>query len=385
MTINHLKLPTKVFGGLNAIEKLTEVIKQEDVQSILFITDKGIEGTGMNEPVLELLLQSKVTYKIFYHVQSEPNYQDVTDLIDRIGDFKADYIVAVGGGSVLDVAKLVGVLKGANYTINDLLDHPELASKQVKSILIPTTCGTGSEATLNAIVGVPEKGLKVGIVNDALIPDVAILDPNFVKNLPRKQLAASAVDALCHCVECFTSNKANAFSNTFAGEGARLIFHNIREAYADPTNLEARRNLLFGSFDGGVAITSSGTTAVHALSYPLGGEFHIPHGVANAILFEKVMTVNKPDIENELAQLADIVYPEKSQLSVSEKADFIIKEISDIVKKVEIPTDLSAFGVTMDNLDFLVESGSGVKRLLDNNKRKLTKEEIKDIYISVLK
>jgi alcohol dehydrogenase class IV len=339
----------------------------------------------MNEPVLELLLQSKVTYKIFYHVQSEPNYQDVAELIDRIGDCKADYIVAVGGGSVLDVAKLVGVLKGAKYTIKDLLEHPELATKQVKSILIPTTCGTGSEATLNAIVGVPEKGLKVGIVNDALIPDVAILDPNFVKNLPQKQLAASAVDALCHSVECFTSNKANAFSNTFAGEGARLIFHNIREAYADPTNLEARCNLLFGSFDGGVAITSSGTTAVHALSYPLGGEFHIPHGVANAILFEKVMTVNKPDIENELAQLADIVYPEKSQLSVSEKADFIIKEISDIVKKVEIPTDLSSFGVTMDNLDFLVESGSGVKRLLDNNKRPLTKEEIKDIYISVLK
>ncbi|MGA9517919.1 MAG: iron-containing alcohol dehydrogenase, partial [Trichococcus sp.] len=234
------------------------------------------------------------------------------------------------------------------------------------------------------IVGVPEKGIKIGIVNDALIPDAAILDAVFVKNLPQKHLAAAAVDALCHCVECYTSNKANGFSDMFAAEGAKLIFHNIREAYANPANLEARSQLLIGSFYGGVAITSSGTTAVHALSYPLGGEFHIPHGVANAILFEKVMRVNKPDITNELAALCDAVYPEKAALSINEKAEVMIENIADIVQKLDIPTDLAEFGVQLKDLDFLVEAGSGVRRLLDNNKRALTKEEITNIYLSVL-
>ncbi|CZR04294.1 iron-containing alcohol dehydrogenase [Trichococcus ilyis] len=384
MAINQLKVPGKVFSGNDSYLKLNDIIAAEAVKAVILITDKGIEGAGITAPVLELLDAAGVNTQIFYHVQAEPTYNDVTQLVNEIGDAAADYIVAVGGGSVLDVAKLVSVLKGASYSIENLLETPGIAKKQVKAVLIPTTCGTGSEATCNAIVGVPEKGIKIGIVNDELIPDVAILDAGFVKKLPQKHLAAAAVDALCHCVECYTSNKANAFSDLFAAEGAKLIFHNIREAYADAANLDARAQLLIGSFYGGVAITSSGTTAVHALSYPLGGEFHIPHGVANAILFEKVMRVNKPDITNELAALCDAAYPQQAALSAEEKAEFIIEEIADIVKKLEIPADLSGFGVQLKDLDFLVEAGSGVRRLLDNNKRALTKEEITDIYLSVL-
>lgn len=384
MAINQLKVPGKVFSGNDSYLKMKDIIEIEAVKNVLLITDKGIEGAGIIQPVLELLREAGVNTEIFYHVQAEPTHNDVTQLVNEIGDTPADYIVAVGGGSVLDVAKLVSVLKGAAYSIENLLETPGIAKKQVKSLLIPTTCGTGSEATCNAIVGVPEKGIKIGIVNDALIPDAAILDAVFVKDLPQKHLAAAAVDALCHCVECYTSNKANAFSDMFAAEGAKLIFHNIREAYANAANLEARAQLLIGSFYGGVAITSSGTTAVHALSYPLGGEFHIPHGVANAILFEKVMRVNKPDITTELAGLCDAVYPEKAALSINEKAEFIIEDIADIVQKLDIPGDLAGFGVEMKDLDFLVEAGSGVRRLLDNNKRALTKEEITNIYLSVL-
>lgn len=384
MSISQLKVPAKVFSGAGAYRKINDIIKAESIRRVLLITDKGIEGAGLTAPVIELLNEAHVETQTFYHLQAEPNYEDVTRLVEEVGGQPADYLIAVGGGSVLDVAKLVSVLKNADYTVKDLLQNPSLAEKKVKTLLIPTTSGTGSEATCNAIVGVPEEGVKVGIVNDALIPDIAILDVDFIKNLPNKQLAASAVDALCHCVECYTSNKANIFSDTLAAAGAKLIFTNIREAYADKSNTAAREALLIGSFYGGAAITSSGTTAVHALSYPLGGEFHIPHGVANAILFEKVMRVNQPDIQEELALLCDHIYPQKVEASAEEKADFIISEIADIVKKLEIPTDLKEFGVAQKDLDFLVEAGSGVRRLLDNNKRKLTKEEITDIYLSVL-
>jgi len=384
MAIAQLNVPKKVFSGKNAYTKIGDILQNEGTKKVALITDEGIKSAGLVDSVLDLLKENHINVEIFYHKQVEPNYHDVDDLVAEVNQVSIDYIIAVGGGSVLDVSKLVSVLKGADYKTEDLLEDPSIAKKQIKTILIPTTAGTGSEATLNAIVGVPEQGLKIGIVNEIFIPDVAILDVNFVKNLPKNQLAGSSVDALCHCVECFTSNKANSLSNTFAGDGARLIFHNIREAYTDPSNVEARSNLLQGSFYGGVAITSSGTTAVHALSYPLGGKFHVPHGVSNAILFEKVMRVNKPDILEELAELANIVYPEKSTKSVEERADLIIAEIADIVKTTEIPTDLSSWGVSLDDLDFLVEAGSSVRRLLDNNKRELTKNEITDIYKTVL-
>lgn len=385
MNINQLNLPNKVFSGKNAYKKVEEILNSEKVKTVALITDEGIKNAGLIDPILDLLKEDKISIEIFYHKQIEPTYHDVDELVAKVNQVSADYIIAVGGGSVLDVSKLVSVLKGVDYTTKDLLDNPSIARKQIKTILIPTTAGTGSEATLNAIVGVPEQGLKIGIVNEVFIPDVAILDVNFVKDLPKNQLAGSSVDALCHCVECFTSNKANSLSNTFAGDGARLIFRNIREAYTNPSNIEARANLLQGSFYGGVAITSSGTTAVHALSYPLGGKFHIPHGVSNAILFEKVMRVNMSNILSELAELANIVYPEQATKSIEARANLIIDEIADIVNKTEIPTDLSEWGVTLEDLDFLVEAGSSVKRLLDNNKRELTTEEITEIYKTVLK
>ncbi len=171
-----------------------------------------------------------------------------------------------------------------------------LAKKQIKTVMIPTTCGTGSEATCNAIVAVPEEQSKKGIVNDSIIPDYVVLDSNMIRKLPKSIVAATGVDALAHVVECFTSKKATPFSDTYAAAGAKLIFHNIREAYNNPDNMEAKSNMMTGAFYGGVAITGSGTTAVHALSYPLGGKYHIAHGVSNAILFCKAIGIENPKI-----------------------------------------------------------------------------------------
>ena len=170
--------------------------------------------------------------------------------------------------------------------------------------MIPTTCGTGSEATCNAIVAVPEEQSKKGIVNDSMIPDYVVLDSNMIRKLPKSIVAATGVDALAHVVECFTSKKATPFSDTYAVAGAKLIFHNIREAYNNPDNMEAKSNMMTGAFYGGVAITGSGTTAVHALSYPLGGKYHIAHGVSMPYFLHMLWNLTRTHAARDLQYFA---------------------------------------------------------------------------------
>ncbi|WP_019780237.1 iron-containing alcohol dehydrogenase [Streptococcus sobrinus] len=285
----------------------------------------------------------------------------------------------------MDTAKLASILVTDDYGVKDLLDNPLLAKKQVASLLIPTTAGTGSEATLNSIVGVPEENLKVGIVNPDMIPDYVILDGRLIKNLPKKVASASAVDALCHAIECLTSKKANPISNTFALEALDLIMNNIVPACTDSEAVSAKNNLFLGVFYAGVAITSSGTTGIHALSYPLGGKYHIAHGVSNAILLMPVMRFNEPAVKDYFAVAYDrVVHDGDRSLSVDEKSQYILSELDRIVKVLEIPTSLKDFGVPESDLEDLVQASMKVTRLLVNNQREITADDAREIYKQVL-
>lgn len=381
----QIKIPSCVYGGEGCVDNIKNIIEKENAKKLIVFTDKGIRGAGLLDILTKVLDEAKTEYKVIDDLTAEPAYQDVERVIKEAEDYSGDLIIGIGGGSVMDAAKLCSVLKGADYTVRDLLKDPTLAKKQVKTVMIPTTCGTGSEATCNAIVAIPEEESKQGIVNDSMIPDYVILDSQMIRKLPKSIVAATGVDALAHVVECYTSKKATPFSDTYATAGAKLIFHNIREAYNNPDNMEAKSSMLLGAFYGGVAITGSGTTAVHALSYPLGGKYHIAHGVSNAILFAHVMEYNKEACKDRLAQLCDAVFPEQNKSSVDEKADYMIQQIADIVKVTDIPTDLNQFGVKMEDLDFLVDAGSKQTRLLVNNMRELSLEDIRTIYLKVLK
>lgn len=385
MSMCQIKIPSCVYCGEGSIEKLSEIVEKESVSKVLVFTDKGVRGTGLVDIVLNQLEYSKVSYEVFDNLVAEPSYMDVDKVIKEAEKADGQLIVAVGGGSVMDAAKLCAILKGADYSIKDLLDDPTIAKKGLKSVMIPTTCGTGSEATCNAIVAIPEESTKKGIVNDNMIPDYVILDAKMIAKLPKSIVAATGVDALAHTVECFTSKKATMLSDTYALTGAKLIFRNIREAYKNADDMKAKAAMLLGAFYGGVAITGSGTTAVHALAYPLGGKYHIAHGVSNAILFSHVMDFNKDACADRLALLCDGVYPELSEKTTEEKAQHIINEIIDIVKVTEIPTSLSKdFGVPKEDIDFLVDSGSKQTRLLVNNMKELSLADIKGLYEKVM-
>lgn len=384
MMNSKLVLPPQIYFGQGSIRELTGILQRERARNVALFTDKGVEGHGLCESTLEICQKAGVAYKVFDEVKAEPSVADVKRVIDEAMDFSADLIIAVGGGSTMDTAKLASVLIGAEYTIFDLLNDPTLAAKRIRTVFVPTTCGTGSEATCNAIVAIPEENTKKGIVNDAMISDIVILDVDMIKNLPAPIVAATGVDALAHCVECYTGNKATPLSDLYAKAGAALIFHNIVPAYREPGNIEAKMNMLLGSFYGGVAITGSGTTAVHALSYPLGGKFHIAHGVSNAILFAQVMEFNQDACLGRLAGLCDAIEPSMFDKTETEKSKFIVDSIARIVRDTEIPVNLRQFGVSKEDLDFLVTAGSQQQRLLVNNPKVLGLEDIKSIYLSVL-
>ena len=380
----NLKMPTNVFAGSDAMQNLHTIIKK-GVAKITIFTDKGILKVGLLDEVISIIEKNNIEYEILSDIPTEPSYIEAQEVVEHFKALNSDFIIGVGGGSVMDIAKLASVLSTDDYTVKDLLEDPLVAKQQVTTLMIPTTAGTGSEATPNSIVGVPEKNLKVGIVNGELIADHVILDSNMIKNLPKPIAAATGIDALAHAIECFTSKKANPISDTFALEALDLIMNNIIEACTNPDALEAKRNMLLGSFYAGVAITSSGTTAVHALSYPLGGKYHIAHGVSNAILLTPVMKFNEPVIKDLLAKAYDRVVKEKSEeLTVNEKSKYIIDLIENIVKTLEIPTSLKAFNVPEEDLEGLVEAGMEVQRLLVNNRREVTPEDARKIYLEIM-
>ncbi|MET1968081.1 iron-containing alcohol dehydrogenase [Enterococcus gallinarum] len=384
LTDYSLKMPKNIQAGEHALEQLKEIISS-GVHKIVIFTDKGLLDLGLVDLPIQIIEKAGIDYTVLADIPAEPNYHEAQAVIDAFKKEAADLVIAVGGGSVMDVAKLASILATDDYTVKDLLDNPLLAKKQVPSLMIPSTAGTGAEATPNAIVGVPERDLKIGIVNPEMIADFVLLDGRMIKNLPKPIAAATGVDALCHAIGCFTSAKANPISDTFALEALDLIMNNIIEACTNPEALTAKRNMLLGSFYAGVAITASGTTAVHALSYPLGGKYHIAHGVSNAILLTPVMKFNEPAIKDLLAVAYDRVIKEGHQdWSVDEKSAYMISQLDEIVKVLEIPTSLKTFNVPEEDLDGLVAAGMEVTRLLVNNKREVTPEDARAIYLQIL-
>ena len=381
----NLKMPHAVYSGENAMDNVTEIIRQRGAKKVAIFTDKGIEAVGLFALPEAAVKASGAEYYVLDDLRPEPSYLEVQKLIDQFKKDGADLIVACGGGSVLDTAKLASVLVTDEYGVKELLDEPGRAKKCVPIVLIPTTAGTGAEVTPNAIVAVPEKELKVGIVNDNMIADYVILDARLIKNLPVKIAAATGVDAMAHCVECFTSNKKNPLSDTFALEGLDMIINNIEEACLNPDAMEAKKKMQIAAFYGGLAITASGTTGVHALSYPLGGKYHIAHGVSNAILLVPVMKFNEPVIRPLLAQAYDRCAHDGSACKTEEeKSAWMIRRMDEIVKKLQIPTSLQEFGVPKEDLDGLVEAGMQVKRLLVNNMREITPDDARAIYLQVM-
>ena len=383
LTQYNLKMPHAVYGGENAMDNITAIIKARGAKKVAMFTDKGIEGAGLFALPEEAVKASGAEYYVLDELPPEPSYMAVQKLVDEFKVSGADLIVACGGGSVMDAAKLASVLVTDDYGVKELLDNPGMAQKCVPIVLIPTTAGTGAEVTPNAIVAVPEKELKVGIVNENMIADYVILDARMIKNLPRKIAAATGVDALAHCIECFTSNKANPFSDLYALEGLDLILNNIEKACDDPEAMAEKNRMQIAAYYGGLAITASGTTAVHALSYPMGGKYHVAHGVANAIILPTVMEYNAEATGEKYREIARAMGVKGvDDMTQEEYRKAAVDAVRQLSIDVGIPTNLKDI-VKPEDIPFLAQSAYD-DACRPGNPKETSVEDITKLYESLI-
>jgi alcohol dehydrogenase class IV len=286
---------------------------------------------------------------------------------------------------VLDATKLLAALRTNESGIEEMLGTDRVAHAGLPTVLVPTTSGTGSEVTPNAIVTFPEQELKIGVVSRHLLPNAAILDPELTISLPGPVTAATGMDAFTHALESYISNKANPISDMFALESIRLISRSLVEAYENGESLAAREDMLIGSMFGGMALTSAGTAAVHALAYPLGGKFGITHGVANSMLLRHVMEFNMERIADRLHAVAQAMnVPGASSMSASRACEAVVARIALWTERLDIPQNLTEFGVAAEDVPELAIAASKVTRLLNNNPKPLDLGDIERIYRQLL-
>ncbi|WP_122235607.1 iron-containing alcohol dehydrogenase, partial [Pseudomonas savastanoi] len=285
---------------------------------------------------------------------------------------------------VLDAAKLFAVMLTNDTPLKDLLGIDKVTHPGKPMVLVPTTSGTGSEVTPNAIVTLPDEELKIGVVSRHLLPTLVILDPLLTLSLPRPITAATGMDAFTHSLESFISTKANPISDAFALESMRLIAGSIVEAWQQPESVRARGDMLLGSMYGGLALTAAGTAAVHALAYPLGGKFHVTHGVANAMLLPHVMAFNLDSCAERLKRAALVCGVAQQDDSNEIAANKLIEQIRLWTQVLDIPQNLREFGVAEEHLADMAVAASKVTRLMTNNPKTLSLDDIQQLYRCLL-
>ncbi|WP_339319527.1 iron-containing alcohol dehydrogenase [Paenibacillus sp. FSL R10-2734] len=380
-----------ILAGVGTFHSVAEQIQKQlgPVKRALIITISNMKKNG----IADMLQQQLRTFRIESDVLDdeilpEPTADHIKEVHSKFKNEPYDVYIGIGGGSVLDATKLFSVLTTNHTSIEEMLGTDNIKQDGIPTVLIPTTSGTGSEVTPNAIVTFPERQLKIGVVSRRLYPKLAVLDPELTVSLPKEVTAATGMDAFTHALESFIGKKANRISDMFALESMRLISRSIVEAYENGSSIAARSAMLFGSAYGGMALAASGTAAVHAMAYPLGGTFSIPHGVANAMLLPHVMEAQLDEITNRLALAAGVMRQGldiNSRLASNEhEAAWALEQITEWTNRVGIPQNLEAYGVKEQDIPFLAEGASQVTRLMDNNPKQFSLAELEQIYRKLL-
>ena len=377
--------PQKIVFGTGCIQTLVEDYKKLGYQRLFVLTAPPI--LPLIEPTLAALKAAGTDIEVFDQIMAEPTLNDFNAIVEKARQFDADSVVGIGGGSVLDVAKLVAAFAHSDQQAADCFGTGFIKAKGLWFACLPTTAGTGSEVSPNAILLDERDHLKKGIVSPYLIADAAYVDPKLTWTVPAKVTADTGMDALTHCIEAYTNKFAHPTVDIYALKGIQLIAANLETAVKDGKNQEAREALALGSLYGGLCLGPVNTAAVHALSYPLGGEFHIPHGLSNAILLPSVMKFNAEACPKRYAEVAAALLSSTSGSSgdtndirlAQQGVDFIYR----LAEAVGIPKKLTDLGIPQSAVDGMAKAAMEVQRLLKNNPREVTEQDAKDIYNSL--
>lgn len=377
MNISTFSMSNKLITGADSLNQLPEEVLRLGMKSPLIVTDKVLIEAGVVKQVQDLLPMEP---GVFSGVTPEPEIEIVEHCFQAIKEGSHDGVIAVGGGSAIDIAKAVSVMATNNGRIEDYFGINLIKASGLPLIAIPTTAGTGSEVTNISILSDTKEQVKKGIVSPFLLPDVAIVSPMMTLTCPPSVTAASGVDALVHAIEAYISNFATPITDALAIGAMKLISKHLPKAYASPDNIESREAMITGSLMAGLAFGNAGVGAVHALAYPLGGRFHMAHGVSNSLLLPYVMKWNKVACLDRFRDIAEALGEKVDHLNDDQAADAAIEAMIRLCRYVEIPQSLREFNIPESALAQMAEEATKQTRLLRNNPRKLSVKDMEKIY-----
>lgn len=380
-------LPTNVRFGLDIVKnELTREIQLANKNRVFIATDEGLVKAGLIEPITSNLIENNIKCIVFSEVEPNPQAETVMRGADLYTQKSCDMIIAIGGGSAMDFAKAVGVMVTHTGHILDYRRGAKPVTDPIPLLIaIPTTVGTGSEATAAAVITDPTAGRKFVVSSPNLIPNVAFIDPVMTATLPKHHVAATGIDALVHALESYTSVRATPISDGLAIQAIRMIQENLPASYAHPNNLEARSQVHLASTMAGMAFSLGGLGLVHACSHPMSAVYHVAHGIANAIILPHVVQYNLIANSKKFADIARVFQTELVLKNDQMAADALPDILANFTASVDIPKDFSFLGidVTDEVIDRLandaMEDGT-----IPSNPRKVYKEDVIKIYNKVL-
>ncbi len=387
MILNNFQFNTTPglrFGSGQAKTSCKEIIDKLGSR-ILFITDKGLMSLGLTKPTIEEI-KKKSSIEVFDDVEADPSQKTLLKAIEIGRKIKATGVIGFGGGSSMDVAKLSALILGSNEDLEKAWGVSNAKGPRLPLVLVPTTAGTGSEVTPISIITVGEEEKK-GVSSPIILPDLAILDPELTLGLPAGTTAATGIDAMVHAIEGYASSNKNnnVISKMLAVEALKLLGSSIEKAVFEGTNIEARGNMLIGAMLAGKAFANSPVAAVHALAYPIGGTFHVSHGLSNSLVLPYVLRFNSVDSKavKDYAELAPYVFP---NLDISKGAQAVcaefIDKLEDLSKRLGLPQKLREVDIPKEACKKMAKDAMKQTRLLVNNPREVTETDALNIYQS---
>jgi alcohol dehydrogenase len=359
---------------------LAGICAELGVRRPLLVTDPGLVSIGLVQQVLDTCGDFAASITVFDQVREDPPEEVVLAAVEQARDAGVDGVIGLGGGSSMDVAKVIAVLFSGKQKLAELYGVDQVKPGRLPLMLMPTTAGTGSEVTPVAVITTGET-TKAGVSSRQLLPDIAILDADLTLGLPPTITAMTGVDAMVHAIEAYTSkHKKNPYSDTLARQALSLLSSNIRTAVNDGANRAAREGMLFGAMLAGQAFANAPVAAVHALAYPLGGHYHIPHGLSNSLVLPAVLRFNASHAADEYAELAGCVLGNAPGGNNAMKTELLIAGMEQIIADVELPPRLRDAKVAEADLDMLARDAMEQQRLLINNPRDVSLEDARAIY-----
>jgi len=372
--------PNRILFGIDAVKGVAAEAKQLGGKKVLIVTDPGVAEAGLVEAIKGPLESDGIAFSLYDQVEPEPSARIVDQCTQYLKDENCDLIIGVGGGSSLDVAKGASIMATNEGNILDYSGIDVVPKRGLPKILIPTTAGTGSEVTRVLVVTDEASNIKKAVYSNHVLSDVAIVDPMMTLSMPPKVTADTGIDALVHAIETYVSLNATPFSDILAVEAITLIAENVTMAFAKGENVEARYDMSLAATISGLAFSSGGLGAVHALSNPLGIEYHLPHGRTNAIMLPHVMTFNLIGNPTKFAWIAEAMGEAVEGLSPMEAGSLAVEAVKELLNQLKISIRLRDYDIPQKDIPKLVEGAMKVSRLFVPNPRNLTHEDVEEIF-----